>query len=290
MKYASAGLIALLNSGAVFTMADCYTITLQTGTVYRWTNSDINLTLGGNLFTCSLDQGGQPLVQRGAIRNSRGTEVDTLDLTLITAGSAQLMGTNMSLAAHNGAFDAARVRVERVFMPTPGDCSLGSLVLFEGNTAGVDPSSTQVVLHVKSDLEILQQQMPRILFMPGCANSFGDAACGISIPSLTTAGTVQAGSSAGSIVTGITGKANGYYNLGVLVMTSGSAAGARRSVASYTSGTAVFSVPLSVGPATGDTFSIYPGCARSKAACAVYSNSNNYQGFPFVPEASTSIG
>jgi uncharacterized phage protein (TIGR02218 family) len=285
MKYASAGLISLLNSGAVFTMADCYTVTLQSGGVYRWTNSDLNLLLGTNLFTCSLDQGGQPLVKRGAIRNARGTEVDTLDVTLMAGGSAQLMGTNISLAAQNGAFDAARVRVERVFSAYPGDTSMGSVVLFEGNCAGADPSSTQVVLHIKSDLELLQYQMPRILFQPGCANCFGDTGCGINLASITVSGTVGAGPTSAVIPSGVSGS----FALGVLVMTSGVASGSRRTVSANTGGTITLSVPLPQTPAAGDTFAVYPGCARTAAACAAYSNSNNYQGFPYVPEASTSL-
>jgi uncharacterized phage protein (TIGR02218 family) len=290
MKYASSGMIALLDAGGPYTMADCFTVTLQGGSVYRWTNADISLMLAGNLFTCSLDQGGQPLVKRGAIRNARGTEVATMDLTLFAGGSGQLMGTNICLAAHNGAFDAARVRVERVFSAFSGDTSNGSVVLFEGNCAGVDPSSTQVVLHVKSDLELLQYQMPRILFQPGCANCFGDSGCGINLVSITTAGTVGAGPTASVIPSGITGKAAGFFNLGVLVMTSGVAAGSRRSVSGFTSGgTVTLAVPLPQSPSVGDTFNIYPGCARTAAACAAYSNSNNYQGFPYVPEASTSL-
>ena len=54
-------------------------------------------------------------------------------------------------------------------------------------------------------------------------------------------------------------------------------------------GTAVLTVPLPQTPATGDTFTIYPGCGRTAAACAGYSNSNNYQGFPYVPPTSTSL-
>lgn len=288
MKYATPALIAYLNSNAQFTMADCYTITLQSGGVYRWTNADIPLTLNSLLFTSSIDQGGQPLVKRGAIRNARGTEVDTLDLTLMAGGSAQLMGTNISLAAHNGAFDAARVRVERVFSAYAGDTSMGSVVLFEGNTAGVDPSSTQVVLHVKSDLELLQYQMPRILFQPGCANCFGDSGCGISLPTLTTAGTVVASSTASAVNVGGS-KADAYYNLGVLVMTSGAASGSRRTVSAFASKIATLTVPLPQTPAAGDTFTIYPGCGRTASACAGYSNSNNYQGFPYVPMSSTSL-
>ena len=281
-------MISLLASGNPFTMADCYTVTLQSGGVYRWTNADINLTLSGNVFSCVLDNGGLPLVQRGAIRNARGTEVQTLDLTLISAGSAQLMGTNISLAAHNGAFDAARVRVERVFSTYPGDTSSGSVVLFEGNCAGVDPSSTQVILHVKSDLELLQQQMPRVLFQPGCANSFGDSGCGINIASLTSTGSLASGPTASAVGTGLS-KADGYYTLGVLVMTSGAASGSRRTISSYVSNVATLSVPLPQTPAAGDTFQIYPGCARTLAACTAYSNSNNYNGYPYVPEASTSL-
>jgi uncharacterized phage protein (TIGR02218 family) len=281
-------MISLLASGNPFTMADCYTVTLQSGGVYRWTNADINLTLSGNVFSCVLDNGGLPLVQRGAIRNARGTEVQTLDLTLISAGSAQLMGTNISLAAHNGAFDAARVRVERVFSTYPGDTSSGSVVLFEGNCAGVDPSSTQVILHVKSDLELLQQQMPRVLFQPGCANSFGDSGCGINIASLTSTGSLASGPTASAVGTGLS-KADGYYTLGVLVMTSGAASGSRRTISSYVSNVATLSVPLPQTPAAGDTFQIYPGCARTRAACTAYSNSNNYNGYPYVPEASTSL-
>jgi uncharacterized phage protein (TIGR02218 family) len=290
VKYASGALITYLNSGGVFSMADLFTITLQGGSTYRWTNSDLSLVYNSNLFTAAVDNGSQPLIQRGAIRQVRGTEVDTMDLTLFCGGSALLMGTNMSLAAHNGAFDAARVRVERVFMQSPGDTSLGTVVLFEGNTAGVDPSSTQVVLHVKSDLEILQQQMPRVVFKPGCANAFGDAACGINLVSITTSAALTGSPTASVLPSNIAGKATNFYNLGVLVMTSGAAAGSRRTVSAYTSGGQItLTVPLPQTPAAGDTFQIYPGCARTVAACATYSNSNRYQGFPYTPEASTSL-
>jgi uncharacterized phage protein (TIGR02218 family) len=152
----------------------------------------------------------------------------------------------------------------------------------------VDPSSTQVVLHVKSDLEILQQQMPRGLFQAACANAFGDPACGVNLGALTTAGTAQAGVTASQIPTGLS-KANSFYNLGVLVMTSGAAAGSRRMVTSYTSNVATLAVPLPQAPTVGDSFTVTPGCARSRVACAGYSNSNRFNGFPFVPEASTSI-
>jgi uncharacterized phage protein (TIGR02218 family) len=285
MKTASGSLIALLNTMGVFLMADLWTITLRDATVLRWTNVDTNITMAGSTWTASTDQGGQPLIKRGPLRCVRGLEVDVLDVTLLTGGTVQLSGIRLPLAAHNGAFDGARVKVERVVMPTWGDTSAGSLVLFEGEVAGVDPATAMTVLHVKSDLERHNIQMPHTLFMPGCANAFGDAGCGKNLAALTATGTAGAGTNA-SQVTGVAG-ADGYYNLGVITMTSGPAAGSRRSVKSFTGGVVVPAVPFPVAPAPGDTFSIYPGCARTYAACQGWANTNRFRGCPYVPVPET---
>ena len=289
MKAASGPLIAYLNSGGVFLMADLLTITLQGGgTAYRWTNSDQSLTVSSNTFSPAVDQGGVPLFQRGTVRTVRGLEVDVMDLTLFTGDTAQILGVNLPLAAHNGALDGARVRLERLFMPTFGDVSLGTLVLFEGNVAGVDPATQQVVIHAKSDLEILQNQMPRMLFAPNCANAFGDAGCGVNTAGLTVAGTAGAGTNA-SQVTGVTGHADGYFNLGVIAMTSGAASGSRRAVKSYLSGVVVPSLPFPQAPAAGDTFTTYPGCGRTLAACQGWGNQNRFRGCPFIPVPETAL-
>lgn len=286
MKTASGPLIAHLNSGSVFQMALLYTITLVGGGMYRWASGDLALQVGGNTFTPTVDQGGQPLLQRGPIRNAKGLEVDTLDLTLFCGDTAQLLGGNLTLAAHNGAFDLARVKVERLFMPTWGDTSLGTLVEFEGAVAGVDPATQMVVLRVMSDLEKLQLDMPHVLFMPSCANSFGDAGCGIVLSTKTDVGTAGASTNA-SQVTNVAGHVDGYYNLGVITMTSGPAAGSRRSVRSYLSSVVVPAVPFPIAPGSGDAFSIYPGCARTQAACATWANSNRFRGCPYVPMPET---
>ena len=288
MKSASAALITLLNGNTVYLMADLYTITLRGGSILRWANCDTDLTLSPNTFTAPTDQGTQPLVQRGPVRTVKGLEVDTMELTLLGGGSAKIAGIAMPLFAHNGGFDGCRVKVERVFMPTWGDTTPGSLVLFEGNVAGVDPTSTQVSLKVKSDLEKLQAKMPHTLFMPGCANAFGDAGCGKVLSTITDTGAAGSGTSISQVVVA-TGKGDGYYNLGVLTMTSGAATGSRRAVKSYTSasGIAVLALPLPSAAAVGDTFSIYPGCARTKAACTTWGNLTRFRGCPFVPPPET---
>ena len=267
MKYASPALIAYLAANCAFLQADLYQITLQTGQVFRWTDADTNLTYGGNLYTAAVDNGGEPVLERGEIRTARGLEVSTMDLTLFCGQSAQFLGVNATLAAHNGAFDNAEVQVVRVVMPTWGDTTtLGGTILFDGLVAAVDLGGTEVILHVASTPVLLTVQMPKTLFLPACANTFGDASCGISIPSLTVPGAVAGGSTATAILGAPAQPAN-YYQNGVLSFTSGACAGTSVAVSIYDGTTITPATALPATPAPGDTFTVYPGCARSMAAC-----------------------
>jgi len=93
MKPASISLINLLNHSSCFLMADLYTVTLRSGAIFRWANSDTDLVFDGHTFTAAVDQGtSQPLTRRGSIRTVAGLEVDTMDLTLPAADTVQLLG------------------------------------------------------------------------------------------------------------------------------------------------------------------------------------------------------
>lgn len=290
MREASGPLVTYLNSNTVVLAAWCYTITLQGGgTVYRWTGGDRAFTVGGRTFTSPSDNGTQPAIKRGAIRHARGLEVQTLDLTLLCGQTARLGGISVPLFAHNGGFDGARVMLEWVPMGTGGwgDTSLGSVVIFEGAVASVDPETTQVILHVKSDLERLNIPMPRVVFQPGCANAFGDAGCGQNLTALTVSGTATGTPTTTSIPSALA-QAAGYFAMGTLTMTSGPASGARRTVSVFSGGTLTLSTPLPVAPAAGDTFTVTPGCDRTYGTCGTkWSNQNRYRGCPWVPPPET---
>ena len=103
MKTASAALIALLNSQNAYLMADLVTITLYGGQALRLTSWDSDLTLGGATFSAA--GGTVPAFERGKTRITRGLEVDTLELTLLTGDSAKLLGLPLPQAAANGALD-----------------------------------------------------------------------------------------------------------------------------------------------------------------------------------------
>jgi uncharacterized phage protein (TIGR02218 family) len=288
MKYAPGSLIALLNGNSVFLMADLYTITLRNAAVYRWTTADTDIVSAGNTFSCASDNGASvPLIERGPIRTARGLEVDTLSIKLNAGQTVAMGGIPLVLAAHNGIFDGATVKIERAFMNTWGDTTTGVICPFEGRVSDVSPSTTEIALNVKSNLEQLATQWPRNLFMPQCSNAFGDAGCGFDVAGNTDT-SAMTGTPTATAFTASLPHGTGFYTLGYVTVTSGPSAGAQRAVKSWDGTTVVLALPLPQVPGVGNTFTITPGCDRQFTTCGTkFSNAGRFRGCPFVPVPET---
>ena len=79
---------------------------------------------------------------------------------------------------------------------------------------------------------------------------------------------------------------SGYFALGTIIFTSGQNQGVSRNVAAYgiTPGAVAVVPPLPYVPAPGDTFAIYPGCARDKNTCQFkFNNLTNHGSTPYLP-------
>ena len=290
MRAASGAMISALNTGGVFRIANCYTITLRGGAIYRWTSCDMNLTVNGNLFTTQADNSTtQPLIKRGNISHVRGLAVQTCEIALSSGQGVQIGGISLPLFAHNGGFDLAQVLVEWVVMGPAGwgDTSLGSIVLFQGKVADVAPSTTGCKLTVKSSAELLALPMPRTIIQSACPNSFGDANCTKSLAALTVANALT-GVPTTTTLPCTLAQATGYFALGTLTMTSGVCSGATRAVSTYAPGSVVLVTPLPATPAAGDTFTVTPGCDKLFTTCGTkYANSTNNRGCGWVPAPET---
>lgn len=285
MKTASAELIAFLNSSTAFIMADLWTVTTFEGTVYRWTSFGYPLTVDAQTFACPPSA---PIVNRGLTRSAIGLEVSTLALNLgVGDAGFAIGGVSLPLLAEQGFFDNATVLLERLFMPTVGDTSLGTVILFQGEVAQVETTSTSVALTIKSDMEKLSRQMPRNLFMPACVHVLFDAGCALTRASFLETGEVVAGLTPTALLfrTDLT-EANGYFDQGAIEFTSGALNGVARPVKAYlnANGLTQLAVSLPQAPTVGDTFEIIPGCDKSMATCDTkFTNLEHYRGFPFVP-------
>jgi uncharacterized phage protein (TIGR02218 family) len=276
MKTASSALIAHLNSATQFLMADLYTLTLNGGFVARYTSADSSLTVGGNTFASFL-------IQRTKIRSTVGLEVDTLDVTLNPGPTDLLSGTQWITAARNGGLDGASLLLEKLYMPTFGDTSLGALVLFSGRVSDVVCGRTAVQLTVKSELELLDVQLPRNFYQSGCGNTLFDAGCGLNKAAYAVNG--SATNSSATMIASVLAQPDGYFALGTITFTSGANAGVTRSVREFANGVFTLSLPLLAPVQHGDSFLAYPGCDKVKETCdGKFGNIVHFRGFPYVPD------
>lgn len=285
MKTISPALLSLLNSATEFLMTDLLTVTLAGGGVLRLTSADINITSGGNIFYTGGN--GYPLFTRGMTRTVIGVEVDTLDLEFFADASTLISGQPFLQAVRAGAFDSARIRLDRAFMQTWGDTSAGTVNLFTGRAADVQAGRMNAKFRVNSDLELLNIKMPRNLYQPPCVHTVYDSGCAANKAAFGVSGVVAAGSGVSLVNSGVS-NGPGYFDLGQITFTSGVLNGATRTVKSFSSGAFTPINPLPSAPAIGDTFIAYPGCDNQQSTCSgKFNNLGNFKGFPYIPVPET---
>jgi uncharacterized phage protein (TIGR02218 family) len=291
MKPASTALQNLLASRQFFA-ADLYTFTLIGGGVLRYCSGDRDITAGGRLFT---SQG--PRLDRKDTKAKChwkiGIAVDTLVFDVMPQASDLVNGQPFLAACVQGAFDGAELQLERAFMASYGDTSTGTVILFVGRVAEIDLGRAIATFTINSHLELLNTQLPRNLWQPGCVNSLGDASCGVDLASFGIGGSAASASSA-SVIAATLVQATGYFDQGKLAFTSGANAGLTRSVKSWVAGSPgviALLAPFPNAPAAGDAFTIYPGCDKTLGpnGCAKFANTARFKGYPFIPTSETAV-
>lgn len=295
MKAASAGLIALLATRKFFS-ADLYQFSLYNGpaaeTTLYYTSGDRSINWNGqNWLAPPAGPAFDRKDNKAKCHWKVGIEVDTLVFDCIP-GPALIGGEPFLSAVRQGVFDGAEMTLYRAFMPTYGNTSNGTVVMFAGRIAEIDASRSLATFSVNSHLELFNQQMPRNLYQASCVNTLFDASCGLSASAYAVSGTVAAGSTQ-SVMNATLSQASGYFNLGKVVFTSGANLGFARTVQAYTKGspgTVSFISPFPSAPAAGDAFTIYPGCDHLETTCCnKYSNLVNFRGFPYIPQPATAV-
>lgn len=288
MRNASASLIALLNSADQFAVADCLTIVQQDGTITRLTSATEPVTVESQYD--GLDHTFVPTLPftRGATKLVIGTEVDSLQVTLSPDPVANLLGgIPWPAAARAGALDGAEVLLEKCIMPAFGDTTPGTIILFWGTVGSPEISRSTITLQVQSDIVLLQAQMPRNIYQPGCLNSLFDAGCTLSRAAFLQTGEAQTGSTEDDIEIDVS-EGDGYFDLGTITFTSGVNAGLSRLIRSHASDVVTLVVGFPAAPAAGDDFEIVPGCDKLLTTCdAKFSNLAHFRGMPVIPAAET---
>jgi uncharacterized phage protein (TIGR02218 family) len=283
MKTATTALVNFLNAAraaidAPIAFADCFTFTLQTGTILAYTNVDVPIVYNGATFSAS-----GALVQGIKYKCAVGLEVDKQQITLAARPSDLLNGAPFLTAIAQGAFDGASFQRDRVFMAALGATPVGGVTLFKGRVSTIDSvGRTQAQLTVASDLVILDYDMPRNLWSPTCIHSLYDSGCGVVKGTYSASGTVGAGSTATLINTAV---AAAGHAQGQIAFSSGVDANLTATIKSVVAGVSLtLMYPLPNVPATGDTFTVAFGCDHTQATCMTkFNNLANFRGFPYIP-------
>ena len=286
MKSANDALIAVLANNDEFLMAELFTFTLQSGNVYRWTTADKNITYGGQTYLSNTS-----LIKRNTIKNTIGTQVSTLALTLYPSVNDLVGGIKLSTAIFSfGYFDSADVDLRKVFFSSWAGSPIGDLILFKGRVSDVAGTGTEIVMNVKSRMELLNVQIPRNVYQSSCMNSVYDDACGAAKSSFVVSGYVTSGFKSG--ITTTVSNPDNYFSQGSILFTSGLNSGIKRTVKAFyaSSGTFTFDPPLPNNPLAGDEFQAWPGCDSTQATCnGKFGNVIHFRGTPFIPVPETAV-
>lgn len=282
MKSMSGGLTALLQSARSLFVCELFTLTLVGGQVYRWSNTDVPVTVSGQLFVSG------PIIERGSVRTSVGMAVPSCDVTFYATDAITVLGAPLLQAARRGVLDGAELKIERAFTDDPANAITGTVHVFEGRLSDCEILSKSARFTIKAHLELLDTPFPIYTYKPECVWALYGPGCGVSKAAHALGVTAQSGSSASAIQCSVTG--SGTYSLGEIIGVTGANAGVRRTVKAHTAGQLLLSYPLPTAPAVGDTFTVYKGCDKTQATCSArFANGARFKGFPFVPRHEVAV-
>ena len=283
MKSTNTALINFLYAAQNYVRADLYTITLNGGSVLRWSSSDVSIIYGGNTF------GLGPLCSDSGVQSKMGVEVSSTDITFAASASFTISGTPFLDWAENGGFDGATIRVDRVFAPDwptmLAGATMGYLRFFGRYDGAKELGQTQVVITASDWRVLLSNNVPADCYQTSCLNTLGDAKCGFAVASLTVTGIAVTGVNSAGIFTAASTLGPHPFTLGKVKFTTGVNAGLSRTVKAYDgAGNFTLTAPFPTAPAVGDQFTAYPGCDLSMGTCnSTFANLARFRGFPFVP-------
>jgi uncharacterized phage protein (TIGR02218 family) len=213
-----------------------------------------------------------------------------MTLRFLARATDLILGLPIKRQFVTGTFDGALVKMERLFMPTVGDVSLGTVLMFSGRMSTVKVSAAGVEVTVKGDNVLMNQYMPKNVYQTTCLHTFCDPGCTLN-PATFTISSVVGSSPTTTFLPWNSVPANPtFYTLGKVTMTSGAASGEVRTVKSADSSGVTLVLPLDAAPAHLDTFNILQGCDKTQTTCLnKFSNLQHFRGFPYIPPAETGV-
>ena len=262
--------------GDTQTLAFCAKVTREDGTVQGFTSCDFGIEVETVLYEeCDT-------VVASGVRSTEGTGIDNLDLIgLIDADSI----TDVNLRA--GRYDGAIVEI---FVVNYMDLTQGKLILVAGTFGELQFKDGEWIAEVRSLMQRIAQQFGE-LTSPLCrVKTVGDVRCKFVLVTGTHVNprTVFSVTSTILLTFDADAAATGFYNYGLVKMTSGDNVNITRTIKGHTltGGRAVLTLadPFPFAVLVGQTGVLTVGCDRRIETCiAKFANALNYRGEPHIP-------
>ena len=210
-------------------------------------------------------------------------------------------------------------------LPPNGAVPVGLVTIFLGVMGTVDTNNAVSVFTINDYKTLLSMTMPRNLYQATCRHVLFDQFCTLNAALFAQTGVLSAGSTQGILLAsppapsggssipgasqgggawfggpGLSGDGpgggnftagGGTYQLGRVVMTSGSNQGFSRTIQTWDGAdTFTLQYPLPFAVAAGDGVTMYPGCDKLLATCTGFNNAVNFGGQPFIPPPEVVLG
>lgn len=283
-------LIALLRSPDPVLALDLLEITLADGTVLRYTTADMPIPWGGHTWDPGI------LWERSEPSLKAGLETDNMTATAFADENDLINGIPFHDFVRRGGFEGAYLVLRWAYYSydqLPPFAPVGALWGFSGKIWEPMTGGLKAQFTVKSPLAGLNQKMPWRLYQAPCGRTLYDAGCGVDKDDYAVTGAVQAGSTAQVLQT-VLSQAAGWFDLGWLEFTSGALDGTVVTIKRHGGDNTLTPLPpLLQAPAPGDTFTAWPGCDHTMAACQNKFTTRPqpwyqyYGGLPFIPQPET---
>lgn len=263
MRAAGAGMISHLGQETT-TLAWCWKVTRRDAQVFGFTTHDRDLVISGVTYLAGTG------FSASAAQARAGANVDNLDIAGMLDSSAIAEADLLA-----GLWDGAAVDV---FVVNWADTTQ-SVIVQTGHIGNVSLKGASFSAEMRSLSQALQQTVGRTMTRR-CDADLGDARCGITLSTYTSAGSV----------TGVTDRQTfAATDLpasvgGLLTWATGANAGLAMEVKSASAGSITLALPMPYDIAAGDTYSVASGCDKNLSTCRdTFANTVNFRGFPHIP-------
>ncbi len=292
--------LALLRAGR-FLMGELYTFYLADGTQDHFTSLDFAINYNGVIYKAN-----SILISGLKFKLSVGVDVDEQEIKIAAYPWNTLAGGAFFSSVLDGALDGAYMARDRAFWaPTTGipavDYQAAPALVVRLSYMRVSTITkggrTWVELKLKSPMVLLNIDMPRNYYQPGCLHTLYDSGCKLSKAAFGRGGKV--GSSglgqdtvpwAGGVVSPTGGDSLPTYAQGRLLFLNGPNENAQFSVANNDSNFLYLTQPMDVLPNVDDDFIAYAGCSKTLNTCiGKFNNGINWRGYDKIPPVYISL-